>query len=70
MNWDKSMKVGDLVKVTRSAVRGDYEEGIVLEIKKDTTYENVERYYVKYYSFKKGREETQWANHVEVVSRA
>ena len=51
MNYDKDMKVGDLVKVTLSSVRGEYDNGIVLGIIKDNTYKDIDRYYVQYYSF-------------------
>tara|TARA_R110000851_G_scaffold236991_7_gene389794 strand:- start:9774 stop:9986 length:213 start_codon:yes stop_codon:yes gene_type:complete len=70
MNYDKDMKVGDLVKVTLSSVRGEYDNGIVLGIIKDNTYKDIDRYYVQYYSFGKACHQSQWANHVKVVSKA
>ncbi len=68
MKYDENMKKGDLVRVCKSAVRGDYDFGIVLEIRRDTTYEDVERYHVKYWSFNNSKYDSQWANHVEVIS--
>ncbi len=67
MKFDRNMKKGDLVRVRRSLVE-EPELGIILKIWMDTTYEDIERYHVKYFSFKSGRNEVQWANHVEVVS--
>ena len=61
------MKKGDLVRIRKSAI-GDYEIGIVLEIRKDTTYEDIERYHVRYWSLDNNKYDTQWANHVEVIS--
>ena len=68
MKFDKTMKRGDLVKV-RKGIVSEPELGIVLKIWMDTTYEDIERYHVKYFSFRSGRHEVQWANHVEVISR-
>jgi len=67
MNYDENMKKGDLVRIRKSAI-GDYEIGIVLEIRKDTTYEDIERYHVRYWSLDNNKYDTQWANHVEVIS--
>ncbi len=69
MKYDKSIKMGDLIRVRKSVV-GDYEIGIVLEVILDTTYEFVKRYHVKYFSFEKNKEDTQWANHIEVLSKS
>ena len=67
MDYDENMKVGDLVKVRRGASRGP-DHGIVLNITRDRTYKDIERYHVHYFSSEKGRKETQWANHIEVIS--
>ena len=67
MKFDRKMKKGDLVRVRKSLVEAA-ELGIILKIWLDTTYEDIKRYHVKYFSFSSGRHETQWANHVEVVS--
>jgi hypothetical protein len=68
-DYDKLIKVGDLVSVRRSLV-GDLDRGIVLDIYLDTTYDNIKRYHVKYFSLISGKEQVQWANHVEVISKA
>ena len=67
MKFDRNMKKGDLVRVRKSLVEAP-ELGIILKIWLDTTYEDIKRYHVKYFSISSGRNETQWANHVEVVS--
>ena len=74
MKYDENMKVGDLVKVRRS-IREKPQTGIVLNITLDKTYmnnkikaKNVERYFVHYFCAETGKEECQWANHVEVIS--
>ena len=73
MKYDENMKVGDLVKVRRSIQL--YQTGILLNITLDKTYmnnkikaKNVERYFVHYFCAETGKEECQWANHVEVIS--
>ena len=69
MKYDESMKVGDLIRVRKSVV-GDYELGIILDVKLDTTSGFAQRYHVKYFSFETNKEDTQWANHVEVLSKS
>ena len=67
MDYDENMKVGDFVKVRRGASRTD-DYGIVLSITQDKTYKDIERYHVHYFSSEKGKRDSQWANHIEVIS--
>ena len=59
--------MGDIVKARHSVSRKHDRIGVLLEIIKDTTYPDVDRYFGRYVDIKTGKPVTQWMNHIEVL---